>query len=45
MENDATSKRGRLMGKLFGSKDRKSSDATNATSVDAFLHSSSDSLQ
>ncbi|TQV99694.1 hypothetical protein IF1G_01909 [Cordyceps javanica] len=44
MENEASSKRGRLMGKLFGSKDRKLSDATNATNVDAFLHSS-DSLQ
>ncbi|OAA67529.1 hypothetical protein ISF_03705 [Cordyceps fumosorosea ARSEF 2679] len=44
MENEASSRRGRLMGKLFGSKDRKVSESANATSLDAFLHSS-DNLQ
>lgn len=44
MENEASSRRGRLIGKLFGSKERKTSDSTNATSLDSFLHSS-DNLQ
>lgn len=44
MENEAPSKRGRLIGKLFGNKDRKTSDVTNANNLDAFLHSS-DNLQ
>ncbi|OAR00601.1 hypothetical protein LLEC1_06188 [Akanthomyces lecanii] len=47
MEHEAPSKRGRLIGKLFGSKERKPSDtsnASNASNLDAFLHSS-DNLQ
>ncbi|ETS03961.1 hypothetical protein M419DRAFT_75071 [Trichoderma reesei RUT C-30] len=42
-EGDSRKKRGRLMGKLFG-KDRKVDDGANAASVDAFLHSSLDTL-
>ncbi|PTB65323.1 hypothetical protein BBK36DRAFT_1170063 [Trichoderma citrinoviride] len=42
-EGDSRKKRGRLMGKLFG-KDRKVDDGANAASVDAFLHSSIDTL-
>ncbi|KAL6868418.1 hypothetical protein J3F83DRAFT_692027 [Trichoderma novae-zelandiae] len=42
-EGDSKKKRGRLMGKLFG-KERKVDDGANAASVDAFLHSSVDTL-
>ncbi|KAL6804734.1 hypothetical protein GGI42DRAFT_302615 [Trichoderma sp. SZMC 28013] len=42
-DGDSKKKRGRLMGKLFG-KDRKAEDSANAASVDAFLHSSADTL-
>ncbi|KAM5362550.1 hypothetical protein ACJZ2D_012462 [Fusarium nematophilum] len=40
-----SSRRDRLMGKLFGAKDRKAADQQqSAANVDAFLHSSSDNL-
>ncbi|KAL6895548.1 hypothetical protein HDV57DRAFT_13881 [Trichoderma longibrachiatum] len=42
-DGDSRKKRGRLMGKLFG-KERKVDDGANAASVDAFLHSSLDTL-
>ncbi|KAJ4860801.1 hypothetical protein T069G_05789 [Trichoderma breve] len=42
-DGDSKKKRGRLMGKLFG-KDRKAEESANAASVDAFLHSSADTL-
>lgn len=56
MENDSSrvqvddgrsTKRGRLMGKLFGkdAKDRKAQDAASKASLDAFLHSSADLVQ
>ncbi|RFU79094.1 hypothetical protein TARUN_3103 [Trichoderma arundinaceum] len=38
-----SSKRGRLMGKLFGGKDRKAEESANASNLDAFL-STSDTL-
>ncbi|KAM0252125.1 hypothetical protein ACHAQJ_007865 [Trichoderma viride] len=38
-----SSKRGRLMGKLFGGKERKADDGSNASNLDAFL-SSADTL-
>ncbi|UKZ51349.1 hypothetical protein TrVGV298_005108 [Trichoderma virens] len=42
-DGESKKKRGRLMGKLFG-KDRKAEESANAASVDAFLHSSADTL-
>ncbi|CAM1505659.1 Fc.00g112960.m01.CDS01 [Cosmosporella sp. VM-42] len=39
-----SSRRDRLMGKLFKPKDRKAVDHESAANVDAFLHSSSDNL-
>ncbi|KAF4976870.1 hypothetical protein FZEAL_6524, partial [Fusarium zealandicum] len=39
-----SSRRDRLMGKLFGAKDRKAAEQHAAANVDAFLHSSSDNL-
>uniref|UniRef100_A0A4E9EI05 Uncharacterized protein n=1 Tax=Gibberella zeae TaxID=5518 RepID=A0A4E9EI05_GIBZA len=53
MENDVpaiqapdgrSSRRDRLMGKLFGAKDRKGDEARSAANVESFLHSSSDNL-
>ncbi|EXA49820.1 hypothetical protein FOQG_00768 [Fusarium oxysporum f. sp. raphani 54005] len=53
MENDIptiqvpdgrSSRRDRLMGKLFGAKDRKGEEARSAANVESFLHSSSDNL-
>ncbi|KAG5661624.1 hypothetical protein KAF25_005746 [Fusarium avenaceum] len=53
MENDIptiqapdgrSSRRDRLMGKLFGAKDRKGDEARSAANVESFLHSSSDNL-
>ncbi|KAM0559691.1 hypothetical protein ACHAPJ_004215 [Fusarium lateritium] len=39
-----SSRRDRLMGKLFGAKDRKVEEARSAANVESFLHSSSDNL-
>ncbi|UNI14475.1 hypothetical protein JDV02_001101 [Purpureocillium takamizusanense] len=39
-----SSRRGRLMGKLFGGKDKKPSDTSSQAALDAFLHSSADKL-
>ncbi|PNY25506.1 Uncharacterized protein TCAP_04556 [Tolypocladium capitatum] len=52
MENDPpytgdegrSSRRGRLMGKLFGGKDKKSSENSSQAALDAFLRSSTDTL-
>lgn len=39
-----SSRRDRLMGKLFGGKDKKAAENASQASLDAFLHSSSDNL-
>src|SRR5688572_26097328 len=51
MENDVvedgkSSRRGRLMGKLFGgsNKERKAPESDSQATLDAFLHGSADSL-
>lgn len=40
-----SSKKGRLLGKLFGAKERKSPEVNSAANLDAFLHSSADNLE
>lgn len=37
-------RKGRLLGKLFGSKERREPDVTSAANLDAFLHSGADNL-
>ncbi|KAF4594816.1 hypothetical protein GQ602_000429 [Ophiocordyceps camponoti-floridani] len=45
MDNDGSSKRGRLIDKLFGGRDRKNSEAPNSQdALDSFLHSTADRL-
>ncbi|KAI9166948.1 hypothetical protein HJFPF1_03063 [Paramyrothecium foliicola] len=44
MDEGRSSRRNRLMGKLFGGRERKV-DVDNAANVDAFLHSTADNLE